>query len=346
MNKIKLSVIIPTYNRKDLLEECLCSLFKQTYSKNNYEIIIVDDGSTDDTEHFVKKLQKDNKLIKYYKQKNKGPAAARNRGAYEAQGELLLFADSDCVASEKLIEKVIGCYKKYPEVSACAGQPISFFENSMFYALSEYYKIKYDYQKENDKIYSDITPKVFINSNVFSIKKSCFKELQGFNVDYKCNAGEDLELGYRLLKNRYSICVTNDFFVYHHERGSCIDEIKRWYCFGFWECFAIKDYFKKHLILKFWSNKIIDIAHFPITIYISVDLLKVMAAFSIFAFYYKIGIFLFILYLCKRYIVIRKKIKRNSLKIWFLYDFLTLIRNAAFFCGSIIGSIRYKVVKF
>ena len=94
---MKLSVIIPTYNRANLLPEMIRSLFRQSYEM--IEIVIVDDGSTDDTEAVVNRLQAEERIagieIRYFKQPNQGASAARNEGIRRATGDCVLFADSD-----------------------------------------------------------------------------------------------------------------------------------------------------------------------------------------------------------------------------------------------------------
>ncbi len=79
MNQIQLNINLPTYNRKEKLEECLKVLLNQSYPKDKYEIIVVDDGSTDGTKEIITEF-KDNKL-RYQRQENKGPGAAINTGA-------------------------------------------------------------------------------------------------------------------------------------------------------------------------------------------------------------------------------------------------------------------------
>lgn len=92
-NKINLSVIIPTFNQEKKIIRAVTSI--QNQKINNIEIIIIDDGSTDNTINEVKKLQKKNKNIYYYKIKNSGPANARNIGINKSNGKYILFVDSD-----------------------------------------------------------------------------------------------------------------------------------------------------------------------------------------------------------------------------------------------------------
>ena len=90
--KTVLSICIPTYNRSHILPRAIQSILKQRFE--DWELIIVDDGSTDDTENIVEEFLKDSR-IKYVKQQNKGVCAARNLGAEIANGTYLVFLDSD-----------------------------------------------------------------------------------------------------------------------------------------------------------------------------------------------------------------------------------------------------------
>jgi len=102
---MKISLIIPTYNEEKTIAECLLSLSKQTVK--NFEIIIVDDGSTDSTLGILKKLKIKNFKLKILQQKHLGPALARNLGASGAQGKILVFVDADMTFDSKFIENLI-----------------------------------------------------------------------------------------------------------------------------------------------------------------------------------------------------------------------------------------------
>lgn len=93
MSPVKLSVIIPTYNEEHVIDACIESLRKQTL--RSFEIIIVDDGSTDKTPDLIARWAAENKSITMLRQKHKGPGEARNRGAKLAKGKILVFVDAD-----------------------------------------------------------------------------------------------------------------------------------------------------------------------------------------------------------------------------------------------------------
>lgn len=108
MIKDLVSVIIPTYNRASLIKRSIMSVLNQTY--NNLELIIVDDGSTDNTEEIVKSI-KDERIV-YIKQPNKGACEARNNGIDYAKGEYIAFQDSDDVWHINKIERQLETLKE------------------------------------------------------------------------------------------------------------------------------------------------------------------------------------------------------------------------------------------
>ena len=110
----KLSVLTPTYNRSQNLKTCYASLLLQ--SNKNFEWIIIDDGSTDDTKQVINEIIKDDKIdVKYIYKKNGGKHTAINQGVKIANSSLTLILDSDDYLSWNAIEKIFECYTKYSE---------------------------------------------------------------------------------------------------------------------------------------------------------------------------------------------------------------------------------------
>ncbi|WP_455644913.1 glycosyltransferase family 2 protein [Methanosphaera sp.] len=93
MIKTKVSIIIPVYNSSKYLLECLDSIKRQTLT--DFEVICIDDNSTDDSLNILKKYADNDQRFKVLQQEHKGPGAARNKGIREASGEYILFIDSD-----------------------------------------------------------------------------------------------------------------------------------------------------------------------------------------------------------------------------------------------------------
>lgn len=110
MNKPYVSVIIPSFNSEDMISQCLEKILDQSYPKERYEVIVVDNASTDNSPAIIKTFP-----VKYLYEPQKGPSAARNAGISQAKGEYLLFIDSDCLAEKDLIENHILAHIRWKE---------------------------------------------------------------------------------------------------------------------------------------------------------------------------------------------------------------------------------------
>ena len=124
---IKVSVIIPTYNRAKLLEEALESAFAQTRQPD--EIIVVDDGSTDNTETAIARF---GPKVRYIRQKNAGPSAARNNGISHATGDFIAFLDSDDLWPKDRLEHQLAALEKHPDLDFLFGLEAKFTSEQQF----------------------------------------------------------------------------------------------------------------------------------------------------------------------------------------------------------------------
>jgi GT2 family glycosyltransferase len=118
------TVVIPTWNRKRLLEAALESLLDQDYPHDRYEIVVVDDGSTDGTAELVFRsmARPDPPRVRLISQQRRGVDAARNRGVAVAAGALIAFLDNDEVAPARWLSSLVGAAHRYPDVD-CFGGP-------------------------------------------------------------------------------------------------------------------------------------------------------------------------------------------------------------------------------
>ncbi|MBC7830324.1 MAG: glycosyltransferase family 2 protein [Chitinophagaceae bacterium] len=182
MSNIKFSIITPTYNRAQLLQRTIKSILAQTFK--DWELIIVDDGSTDNTETIVKNYLDDTR-IKYIKKENSGTAHSRNIGAANAKGEFITFLDSDDEALPHWLDTVTG--HLIPDTGiACAGSIKKLPDGSM---VKDYpYEINFYGEKKKVK---------FTCGSLF-IKRSLFLDIKGF--DTKMPTGLLSELGYSLIE--------------------------------------------------------------------------------------------------------------------------------------------------
>ncbi|GEM_PF-2048991 len=119
MHKYKVSIIIPTYNREQLVSLAISSVLNQSYEY--LELIVVDDGSTDHTEAVMGPFSSDNRVKYIPLATNKGRSAARNIGIEYISGDFVMFLDSDDYLEPEAIERLIGLREKYPQINIFAG---------------------------------------------------------------------------------------------------------------------------------------------------------------------------------------------------------------------------------
>ena len=325
MHSIKVSIVIPTYNRKESLKKALESLFNQTYPKAKYEIVICDDKSTDETENMVKELMKVSpSVLRYFKSKSKykGPASAKNVGIENARGEILGFIDDDCIVSPDWIENAIPFFddKTISGVQGCT-LPLSPHsrKNRLFWM-----KHTNEITEPNDW---------YATCNIFYRKKALL-EIGCFDPRFPKAYLEDADLAWGLLDRGYEIIFSKNPLVYHETKY--ISLLKYLKLLKKRESFAL--FIRKHpafrgkLVLRFIASK--------------TNLYPIFILFA--AFSYIIGSNIFfnifmvaaiILYLWTR-VITDSDIKMYPLRIlafirYFLIDFISLYYTLK-------GVVRYK----
>lgn len=111
--QVRVSVVTPTYNRRDSLLSTLRALAKQTLAPSSFEALVISDGSTDGTAQACKQLAVPYTL-RYFEQDHQGPAAARNLGVREARGEIIVFLDDDVVPDPELLSVYLALHERHP----------------------------------------------------------------------------------------------------------------------------------------------------------------------------------------------------------------------------------------
>ena len=195
-----LSVVICTYNRAELLARVLESLCRQSLPREQFEIVVINDGSTDDTEEIVRSFEC--KLpLRYLFQKNAGLASAKNHGLFASRGDFVLFLDDDDdVTTETLLEEHVKTHRKYPGVQYAvlghtrlspeiAVKPLMHFVVEVGCFLFSYPSLKH----------GDLVDYTYFWGGRSSCKRSLLLEHGVFNPVFRFGC-EDIELGYRLSK--------------------------------------------------------------------------------------------------------------------------------------------------
>ncbi|MDD4183323.1 MAG: glycosyltransferase family A protein [Candidatus Omnitrophica bacterium] len=197
MQKPFFSVIIPTYNRAKFLQIALASVLAQTF--HDYEIILVDDGSTDDTYEMLQKMrreaQNNAKDIKYFHQENKGPAAARNLGIKQATGDFICLLDSDDRFRDSKLKISYEHIKKYPQYKIFHTEEI-WYKNGALLSQKIYHK------KPSGKVFENAVRMCSIGTSTAVIRKGVFDAIGLF--DEAMPACEDYDFWLRVT-NRYEV---------------------------------------------------------------------------------------------------------------------------------------------
>jgi GT2 family glycosyltransferase/peptidoglycan/xylan/chitin deacetylase (PgdA/CDA1 family) len=190
------SIIIPTFNRRHLLAECLARVFSQDFPPNEYEVIVVVDGSTDGTLQLLRSFNP-NCRFKFIEQSNTGPAAARNLGAEIATGNYLLFIDDDIICNSQLLTKHLAAHSNASP--AVVHGPIYISPDSPQTIVTASTKSWYEayYSKLNATRPLNVIEDGFLISNA-SIPRQSFLSSGGFDPELPLL--EDFELGLRLQK--------------------------------------------------------------------------------------------------------------------------------------------------
>jgi cellulose synthase/poly-beta-1,6-N-acetylglucosamine synthase-like glycosyltransferase len=199
-----ISVIIPTFNRAALLRSALESLAAQTMEKKQYEVVVVDDGSRDDTQtichSFVSRMQ-----MKYFRLNNSGIAAAKNLGVFASSGSVLLFFDDDDIADRNLLHEHSEFHRKNPEENVAALGYTTWLPclhvNSVMHYVTEVAHFLFAYSLLTDGQVLDYT---YFWGGRSSCKRSLLVHQGVFNQQFRFGS-EDIELGYRLTKFGFKV---------------------------------------------------------------------------------------------------------------------------------------------
>jgi glycosyltransferase involved in cell wall biosynthesis len=223
------SLLIPSYNQAGHIRQVVEAALNQTHPPD--EIVVVDDASTDESVEILRHLPV--KLICH--EVNRGPAIARNTALQSGSGDIVIYIDADAYADQQMIEAILQAYhwpSKVP-VGGVGGRAVEVNVNSIYdrwrtlharqsYGLAPRENVQY------------------LFGLCMSYKREALVKVGGFDPFFPINAGEDLDIGYRLLNAGYRLRYTPDAFVYH-QHSDTEEKLKRiqynWY---YWSYLAKK----------------------------------------------------------------------------------------------------------
>lgn len=210
---MKISVIVPTYNRNVKLVETIGRIENNPFPKKQFEIIIIDDASTDNTEEIVQDLIKKYRNIKYIKNtKNLGPASSRNKGIKLSRGEYIFFTDDDCLVPKTWLSEYLSFFNKHKELGGIGGILQPYSNNAV--AKIEIFKDKILKIRRTKPLIGGKEVPIGFTNNV-AYKREVFKKVGYFSEKFKVPAGEDVEFKTRVAK-KYDLAFLPIKVIHNH----------------------------------------------------------------------------------------------------------------------------------
>lgn len=220
---IRFSVIFCTYNREKYIYNAMKSIAEQDFPKQGYEIVLVNNNSTDNTKQICEQFQADypSVVFRYFDETNQGLSYARNRGVKESKGEILVFVDDDATVSDNYLPSIDTFFAGHPDVSACGGPIIPVYEADKPKWLSHYTE-----QLIGGALYEGDKVKPFRNGKFpgggnSAFRKGVFEKYGLFNVELGRKGtgligAEEKDLYDRLTKGNEQFYYLPEMILYHY----------------------------------------------------------------------------------------------------------------------------------
>jgi len=219
---VRYSVIIPAYNAARDLEACLRALMDQSVPRDQYEVLVVDDGSTDGTAEIAGRY-----AVRVIRQAHAGPASARNHGARQATGTFLLFTDADCEPVREWIAEIVRPLEADPTVAGSKGA----------YRTRQRGLIPRLAQVEFEEKYARLRRQPFIDfvdTSSAAFRADAFWQAGGFDAAFAAASNEDTQLSFSLVAMGWRLMFCERAVVYHRHSESLARYLQRKWRHGYW----------------------------------------------------------------------------------------------------------------
>jgi glycosyltransferase involved in cell wall biosynthesis len=314
------SVIIPVYNRPEEVDELLESLTLQTY--RNFEVLVIEDGSTRPCEAIIQKYQ--HQLdITYYKKPNSGQGFTRNYGFERAQGDYFIVFDSDCIIPATYFETLNDRLAREP-LDAFGGPDKSHpnftpLQKAISYSMTSFFTT--GGIRGSKRHLGTFHPRSFN----MGISREVFQKTGGYKIT---RMGEDIEFSIRIISNGFKTGLVPKAFVYHKRRTS------------FWQFWKQLHFFGRARINvgRFFPSEVKPVHLFPAVFVLAL-------AFYIFSAFFSFQLFFagtILLLLWSIAILIDAAIKNKSIKVGLLSVGAAFIQLIAYGVGFLSEAMRYS----
>jgi glycosyltransferase involved in cell wall biosynthesis len=193
---------VPTYNRRPLLERVTAALLDQTLPSDRYELLIVDDGSTDDTPRLGAELS-ERPNVRFLRGEHRGPAPARNLAVREACGDVVAFTDDDCLMPRDWLERLLDGYARHPDVVGVGGRLVPNAEALASSAVARYeeFQSRCVFGAGDEEAVGGFECPAGGTNNM-SYRRDLLLEMDGFDESFGPRVwGEDADLKYRITQS-------------------------------------------------------------------------------------------------------------------------------------------------
>jgi cellulose synthase/poly-beta-1,6-N-acetylglucosamine synthase-like glycosyltransferase len=221
------SIIIPTFNGASRIGSCLDALV-QLVAGRNAEILVVNDGSTDNTVEVVERYSG----VRLIAQTNAGPAAARNNGAMEARGTIILFTDDDCVPMADWLDAMIEPFED-PEVVGVRGV----YRTHQERLSARFAQIEYE---DRYRLMAGLSSIDFVDTYSAAFRRDRFLEMTGYDTSFPVACAEDAELSYRMSARGWKMKFAPAAIVYHTHPETLGRYLAKKYKFAYWRVLAVR----------------------------------------------------------------------------------------------------------
>lgn len=315
-----ISVVVPAYHAAAVISDCLTALQKQTVDRQNYEIIVVDDGSTDDTAVLAQRPGV--QIIR--RPQNRGAAAARNQGIHAAQGEIICFTDADCVPQPDWIEEVTRPLRQNEGITAVKGVYISHQHQLVARFVQLEYEDKYDGM-------AGLAHIDFVDTYSCAYRRQILLDSGGF--DETIFYVEDQELSFRLAAQGCVMVFQPTAVVTHRHSASLRQYARKKFWIGCWKARFIRRY----------PDRIIKDSHTPQILKVQLGLAGVVVATAVSALLFPPLFWLLaatLLFFILTTLPFCRKAWPKDRAVALASPFLLFVRALALGCGFIFGASR------
>ena len=319
---MEISVVVPSYNAGQKIGRCVEALLQQDFPRANYEIIVVDDGSTDGTVDSLSRYP-----INVVRQKHMGPAAARNLGARASKGKIIAFTDADCAPKKNWLSTLLSNFAD-PSVGGVGG---SYETGNRESVLAR--TIGYEIADKHDNMPSSVD---FIGSFNCAYRRDAFEKAGGFDVSFQIASGEDNDLSYRIFSMGYRLLFDRRAVVVHDHPTKVLNYLSKQLKHAMWRVML----YKKH------PNRIRGDVYAGLSPRVQLALYGFLLLGLILSLFFSWVLFasaalLMILFLSNLPIALRIYGKSRDFRCFFLALSIFFLRGFAWMIGVAAGVIRF-----